>query len=128
MIGISDAFSDFLFTGIRHLPHVFTVPQTKACLLCATPTGMDLCIQVHARRHLPSAVPWISEDRLLRSASDTRTFVTPRVNTKTFGETERSSSYAGPSVWNNLPQTLRHFASTSSFKASLKTHLFNNYF
>ena len=41
--------------------------------------------------------------RQLRSASDTRTFVTPRVNTKTFGE--RSFSYAGPSVWNNLPQT-----------------------
>ena len=39
--------------------------------------------------------------RQLRSASDTRTFVTPRVNTKTFGE--RSFSYAGPSVWNNLP-------------------------
>ena len=26
---------------------------------------MDLDIQVHARRLLPSAVPWISEDRLL---------------------------------------------------------------
>ena len=49
-----------------------------------------------------------------------------RVNTKTFGE--RSFSYAGPSVWNNLPQTLRHSDSTSSFKAALKTHLFNNYF
>ena len=43
--------------------------------------------------------------RQLRSASDTRTFVTPRVNTKTFGE--RSFSYAGPSVWNNL---LKHSA------------------
>ena len=64
--------------------------------------------------------------RQLRSASDTRTFVTPRVNTKTFGE--RSFSYAGPSVWNNLPQTLRHSDSSSSFKAALKTHLFNNYF
>ena len=26
---------------------------------------MDLFAQIHARRHLPSAVPWISEDRLL---------------------------------------------------------------
>ena len=26
---------------------------------------MDLYVQVHVRRHLPSAVPWISEDRLL---------------------------------------------------------------
>ena len=55
-----------LVMGIRHLPHVFTVPPTKACLLCATPAGMDLYIQVHARRLLPSAVPWISEDRLLK--------------------------------------------------------------
>ena len=64
--------------------------------------------------------------RQLRSASDTRTLVTPRVNTKTFGEI--SFSYAGPSVWNSLPQTLRYSDSTSSFKAALKTHLFNNYF
>ena len=64
--------------------------------------------------------------RQLRSASDTRTFAIPHVNTKTFGE--RSFSYAGPSVWNNLPQTLRHSDAASSFKAALKRHLFNNYF
>ena len=34
-----------LFTGIRHLAHVLTVPPTKVRLLCATPTGMDLDIQ-----------------------------------------------------------------------------------
>ena len=33
-----------LFTGICHLAHVLTVPPTKACLLCATPAGMDLYI------------------------------------------------------------------------------------
>ena len=33
--------------------------------LCATPAGMDLYVQVHVRKHLPSAVTWISEDRLL---------------------------------------------------------------
>jgi len=37
-------------------------------------------------------------------------------------------SYAGPSVWNNLPQTLRHSDCASSFKAALKTHLFNSHF
>ena len=31
-----------LFTGVRHLAHVLTVPPTKAWLLCATPAGMDL--------------------------------------------------------------------------------------
>ena len=40
-------------------------PSSKLCLLCATPTGMDIYIQVHTHRHLPSAVPWISEDCLL---------------------------------------------------------------
>ena len=44
---------------------MLTVPATKAGLLCATPAGMDLDIQLHARRYLPSTVPWISEDRLL---------------------------------------------------------------
>ena len=39
-------------------------PPTKAWLLCATPAGMDLYTG-HACRHLSSAVPWISEDRLL---------------------------------------------------------------
>ena len=58
-------FFYLLFTGIRHLVHVLIVPPTKACLFCATPAGMNLYIQVHNRRHLPSAVPWISEDRLL---------------------------------------------------------------
>ena len=38
-----------LFTGIRHLPHVLTVPPTKACLLCATPAGMDLYIYTAPR-------------------------------------------------------------------------------
>ena len=69
LIGISVAFFflPLLFTGIRHLAHVLTVTPTKACLLCATPAGMDVYIQLHVRgrRRLPSAVPWISEDRLL---------------------------------------------------------------
>ena len=46
LIGISDAFFSLLFfcllfTGICHLAHVLTVPPTKACLLCATPAGMN---------------------------------------------------------------------------------------
>ena len=56
--------------GIRHLLHVLTVPPTKAYLLCTTPAGMDLYIQVHAQRLLPSVVPWISEDCLLRRGFD----------------------------------------------------------
>ena len=57
-------------------------------------------------------------DVAIEKAFDTRTFVTPYVNTKTFGE--KSFSYAGPSVWNSLPQTLHHSDSTSSFKAAIR--------
>ena len=56
----------FVSYGYSSSSHVLTVPPTKACLLCTTHAGMDQYIQVHARRHLPSAVPWMSEDRLLR--------------------------------------------------------------
>ena len=28
--------------GICHLAHMLSVPPAKACLLCATPVGMDL--------------------------------------------------------------------------------------
>ena len=37
-----------LFTGIRDLAHVLTVPPTKARLLCAAPAGMDLYIYIQA--------------------------------------------------------------------------------
>ena len=42
LIGISDTFSAFcLRVSVISLAHVLTVSPTKACLLCATPAGMD---------------------------------------------------------------------------------------
>ena len=73
LINISDAFSAFclqvsvIFPMCSlYLNSVPTLLYTHRHLLCATPAGMDLYIQVHARRLLvlPSAVPWISEDCL----------------------------------------------------------------
>ena len=65
-------------------------------------------------------VRYVRDCHLVRYVRDCHltNFGTPRVNTKTCGE--RSISYSGPSVWNNLPQTLRHSDSASSFKAALK--------
>ena len=65
MISISDAFSAFCLCVSVISPTCLMYPLQKPCLLCATPTGMDLYIQVHARWLLTSAFPWISEDRLL---------------------------------------------------------------
>ena len=59
-------FLPFVYGYPSSSPRAHCIP-TKACLLCATPAYMDLYIyiHVHARQLLPSAVPWISEDRLL---------------------------------------------------------------
>ena len=62
--------------------------------------------------------------RKLRSESDTSTFVSPRVNTNCSGKDH--FSYTGPSVWNNLFQSVRHSDFSSLFKTARKTHLFKN--
>ena len=56
----------------------------------------------------------------LRSA-DTTNYVQPRTRTK-FGE--RAFSYAGPAVWNLLPDDLRRTPTIDSFKRKLKTYVF----
>ena len=49
-------------------------------------------------------------------------FVIPPVLTKTYGE--RAFAYAAPTLWNNLPDTLRSIYSMEHFKSALKTYLF----
>jgi len=51
------------------------------------------------------SISTLYSSKTVTSSSDIRAFVTTRVNTNIFSE--RSFSYAGPAVWNNLPQTLR---------------------
>ena len=56
----------------------------------------------------------------LHSTSDTRLFRIPSFKTKTNGQ--RSFSYQTPTLWKNLPQTVRY---STSFKSHLQTHLFD---
>ena len=80
LIGISDV-------SVTDLAHVLGVPPTKALLLCATTRRHGPVYTGHACRNLPSAVPWISEDRLLSAKS-----VNPISSTRrTKYETERGS-------------------------------------
>lgn len=64
-----------------------------------------------------------SPTRQLRSASDIRAFVTPRVNIKAFGE--RSFSYPGLSVWNSLPHSATLILLPLSRPPSKRTSLIN---
>ena len=47
----------------------------------------------------------------------------PRTKHKTFAD--RRFSMAGPKLWSNLPHPIRTIDNLDSFKAKLKTHLFN---
>ena len=54
-----------LFTGVRHLTHMLTVPNKSVPTLRYSRRPGPIYTG-HACRHLPSAVTWISEDRLLK--------------------------------------------------------------
>ena len=58
----------------------------------------------------------------LRSSTDTRMFRILSFRTKSCSQ--HSFSYQAPVIWNQLPVSVRHSASVSSFKSSLKTFLF----
>ena len=64
--------------------------------------------------------------RTLCSSSDTRMLEIQQYKRKTHGF--RTFSCLGPHIWNSLPQDLRHCSTLSSFKATMKTFLFSQYF
>ena len=59
LISVSDAFSAFVYGYPSSLPTCSLYPQQECAWTCIY-TG-------HACRHLTSAVPWISKDRLLKT-------------------------------------------------------------
>ena len=70
LIGISDVFSTFCLRVFVIFPTCSLYPQQKRAYSALHPQAWTyIYIQVHARRLLPSAVPWISEDLLLLTSS-----------------------------------------------------------
>jgi len=86
------------------------------------------CLHGRARRyladHLIPASDAAPRRRRLRSANLNRLTV-PRCRLSTYGC--RAVYYAGPTVWNTLPDELRNSDSFDSFKRFLKTILFSRY-
>ena len=86
-------------------------------------------ILMHTYRALHEQSPVYMKDmfrryeptRALRS-SDSSSLVVPCTRTVQYGD--RSFRSAGPKLWNDLPQELRHSKSLNTFRRSLKTHLF----
>ena len=64
LIGISDAFSAFVYGYLSSCPRAHCTPNKSTPTLCYT-CRHGLRYTGHACKNLLSAVPWISEDRLL---------------------------------------------------------------
>ena len=79
------------------------------------------CLHGLAPKYLSDLLKPYKPSRLLRSSSKLL-LEEPGSRTSTFGK--RSFSLAAPSLWNNLPDTVKHAISLASFKSQLKTFLF----
>ena len=77
-------------------------------------------------QYLADLLQIYTPSRTLRSTTDTRKLKIPLFKKKYSGQ--RSFSYQGPVTWNNLPFSIRHTQTYSSFKSQLKTHLFSQTF
>ena len=90
-----------------------------------------LCFKIishHAPIYLSELLHLYTPSWQLRSSTDTRVFRIPSFRTKSCGQ--RSFSYQAPVIWNQLPVSVRHSTSVSSFKYSVieNLSLFKNLF
>ena len=89
----------------------------KVCVYCYK------CINNIAPVYLSNTIHLYKPTRTgLRSEMDETILVKPKSSYKYFGQ--RSFSYYGPLVWNELPKKIREACSLPVFKKLLKHHLF----
>ena len=114
-------------SGTGKYEHI--TPVLKALHWLPVRQRIDYKILIMAYKALHDLAPGYIHDmisqyiptRTLRS-QDANMLVVPRMRLKTVGQ--RTFSYAAPSLWNKLPDSLRQSTSLSDFKCGLKTYLF----
>jgi len=92
----------------------------KCCCLCFK------ILTGSAPSYLSDLVHIYVPSRTLRSSADTRIFRLPTYNRKQHGQ--RAFSYSAVKTFNDLPYSVRHCQTLTTFKTNLKTHLFKEYF
>ena len=103
-------------TPMLHSLHWLPTEQRieyKLSLLCFKIISHQAPIYLSELLHL------YTPSRRLHSSTETRVFRIPSFRTKPRGQ--RSFSYQVPVTWNQLPVSVCHSSSVSSFKSSLKT-------
>ena len=81
------------------------------------------CLYGNAPAYLSELIKPYQPGRNLRSQSK-NLLSEIRVKSKTFGD--RAFEKMAPTLWNKLPQNIRHITDFDKFKSMLKTHLFDN--
>ena len=92
-------------------------------------TMVHKCVNLRAPEYLSNLLTYRSEirpSRGLRSELNYRLLQVPRTKFKTF--VARSFRVAGPTLWNNIPDELRHIDDPNVFKKLIKTFLFRKAF
>ena len=79
-----------------------------------------------APSYLSELLTWHEPTAYRLRSGQKRILFKPSYRLKTFGF--RRFEYAGPHLWNSLPDTLRHETNLDRFKRGLKTHLFGEAF
>ncbi|XP_068108608.1 uncharacterized protein [Hyperolius riggenbachi] len=107
--------------------HITPVLQTLHWLPVKWRINFKICLltfkALHQKgpKYIADLLELYAPPRTLRSANKMK-LVIPRIHL-TFGA--RAFSYAAPTLWNSLPQSVREAPSLDSFKKRLKTHLFS---
>ena len=79
-----------------------------------------------APAYITELIDLYEPSRRLRSSDNGVLLGVPRARTSTYGD--RAFSVAAPSLWNNLPLTIRSCASETQFRPLLKTYLYREHF
>ena len=92
-------------------------------------TMVHNCLNLRAQEYLRNLLTYRSEirpSRGLRSELNYKFLQVPRMKLKPF--VVRLFRVAGPTLWNNIPDELRHIDDPNVFKKSIKTFLFRQTF
>ena len=108
-----------LLKALQWLPISDRITYKLSCMcynsvIVSTPQYLTDLLQIY----MPS--------RTLQSTADTHKLKISLFKKKYSGQ--RSISYQGPVTWNNLPFSIHHTQTYTSFKSQLKTHLFSQIF
>ena len=113
-------------TPIKHLYKEFGVLKLRDLY------NYNICCTVHKFVHKPTLLPEAITD-IFRKNEQIHHYNTrhkkdlhpPKIKTKTYGE--RTFTFQGTTLWNNLPENIKEITSVNSFKAKLKQHTLDNY-